>query len=231
MQKALAEQQAAERAKIEEDARKAAEAAAKAQPNPGLGQTAAGVAATPSGGESTDSAGENADGETTDTVETVPTTLPAGGDRDPERRRVRRIERRADRNRRHRQRRAGIDSGAGYIDNIVCPMAGAAYGDSWGAPRSGGRHHEGVDMLAPFGTPIVAVIGGYVTFKQNQLGGNAASIAGDNGNRYYYAHFGSYEGSSRRVEQGEIIGYNGDSGNAAGTPHLHFEIHPAVASP
>jgi murein DD-endopeptidase MepM/ murein hydrolase activator NlpD len=105
-------------------------------------------------------------------------------------------------------------------------MAGAAYGDSWGAPRSGGRHHEGVDMLAAFGTPIVAVIGGYVTFKQNQLGGNAASIAGDNGNRYYYAHFGSYEGSSRRVEAGEVIGYNGDSGNAAGTPHLHFEIHP-----
>ena len=226
VQKALAEQLAAERAKLEEDARKAAEAAARAQPNPGLGQTAAGVAATPSGGEMTDSEGENADGETTDTVETVPTTLPpaaivipnggASGGSSGGRTGTGGIGSAA----------PGIDSGAGYLDNIVCPMAGAAYGDSWGAPRSGGRHHEGVDMLAAFGTPIVAVIGGYVTFKQNQLGGNAASIAGDNGNRYYYAHFGSYEGSSRRVEAGEIIGYNGDSGNAAGTPHLHFEIHP-----
>ena len=223
VQKAFAEQQAAERAKIEEDARRAAEAAARAQPNPGLGQTAAGVAATPSGGESTDSAGETADGET---VETVPTTLPpaaivipnggASGGSSGGRTGTGGIGSAA----------PGIDSGAGYLDNIVCPMAGAAYGDSWGAPRSGGRHHEGVDMLAPFGVPIVAVVGGYVTYKQNQLGGNAASIAGDNGNRYYYAHFGSYEGGNRRVEQGEVIGYNGDSGNAAGTPHLHFEVHP-----
>ena len=81
-------------------------------------------------------------------------------------------------------------------------------------------------MLAPRGVPVVAVVSGTVTFKQNVLGGNAASLVGDNGNRYYYAHFGSYEGSSRRVAQGEVIGYNGDTGNAAGTPHLHFEVHP-----
>jgi murein DD-endopeptidase MepM/ murein hydrolase activator NlpD len=81
-------------------------------------------------------------------------------------------------------------------------------------------------MLAPFGVPIVAVVSGTVTFKRNRLGGNAASLAGDNGNRYYYAHFASYEGSSRRVVAGEVIGYNGDTGNATGTPHLHFEVHP-----
>ncbi|NND73663.1 MAG: peptidoglycan DD-metalloendopeptidase family protein [Ilumatobacter sp.] len=120
-----------------------------------------------------------------------------------------------------------VDTTAGYLDTIVCPMPGSAYGDTWGAPRSGGRRHEGVDMIAPRGIPIFAVTSGYVTFKFNRLGGNAVSLKGDNGNRYYYGHLDSYEGVSRRVLQGEIIGYNGDTGNAKfSTPHLHFEIHP-----
>jgi murein DD-endopeptidase MepM/ murein hydrolase activator NlpD len=105
-------------------------------------------------------------------------------------------------------------------------MPGSAYGDSWGAPRSGGRRHEGVDMLAPIGVPIYAVVSGTASFRQNRLGGNAVSLVGDNGNRYYYAHLSRYEGQSRRVVQGEIIGYNGDTGNATGVPHLHFEVHP-----
>jgi len=81
-------------------------------------------------------------------------------------------------------------------------------------------------MLAPMGTPIYAVVSGTVNFRQNRLGGNAASLVGDNGNRYYYAHLSQYEGGSRRVNQGDVIGYNGDTGNATGIPHLHFEIHP-----
>ncbi len=120
----------------------------------------------------------------------------------------------------------GVLNGEVYIDAIICPMPGSAYGDSWGAPRSGGRRHEGVDMLAPMGTPIYAVVSGTVSFRQNRLGGNAVSLAGDNGNRYYYAHLSRYEGASRRVNQGDIIGYNGDTGNATGVPHLHFEVHP-----
>ena len=119
-----------------------------------------------------------------------------------------------------------INTGGTYVDAIVCPMPGSAYGDTWGAPRSGGRRHEGVDMLAPFGVPIYAVVDGFATFKSNRLGGNAVSLVGDNGNRYYYAHLQSYEGASRRVRQGDLIGYNGDTGNARGTPHLHFEVHP-----
>jgi murein DD-endopeptidase MepM/ murein hydrolase activator NlpD len=120
----------------------------------------------------------------------------------------------------------GVLNGEVYIDSIICPMPGSAYGDSWGAPRSGGRRHEGVDMLAPAGTPMYAVVSGTVRFSQNRLGGNAVSLVGDNGNRYYYAHLSRYEGESRRVTQGEVIGYNGDTGNATGIPHLHFEVHP-----
>ena len=120
-----------------------------------------------------------------------------------------------------------VDTGAGYLDAIICPMPGSAYGDTWGAPRSGGRKHEGVDMIAPRGVPIYAVTSGFVTFKVNEFGGNAVSLVGDNGTRYYYGHLNSYEGLSRLVLQGEIIGYNGDTGNAKfSTPHLHFEIHP-----
>ncbi len=207
VQKALQEQQAAALARLEEQNRRAAEEAAKAQPNPGLApaQPAADPLADPSAVDpalipgSTIAPNSGASGGTSGGR----TGTGGIGSSAP-----------------------GVDTGAGYIDNIVCPMAGSAYGDSWGAPRSGGRSHQGVDMLAPFGVPIVAVVSGNVSFRQNTLGGNAASLVGDNGTRYYYAHFASYEGGSRYVTQGEVIGYNGDTGNARGTPHLHFEIHP-----
>jgi murein DD-endopeptidase MepM/ murein hydrolase activator NlpD len=102
----------------------------------------------------------------------------------------------------------------------------SAFGDTWGAGRSGGRSHQGVDMMGSRGTPIVAVVSGSVQFKQNRLGGNAVWLSGDNGNKYYYAHLDAFEGGSRGVSQGEVIGYLGDTGNARGAPHLHFEVHP-----
>jgi murein DD-endopeptidase MepM/ murein hydrolase activator NlpD len=109
---------------------------------------------------------------------------------------------------------------------IACPVRGSAYSDSWGASRSGGRRHEGVDMLASRGTPIVAVVAGSVHFKQTRLGGNSVWLSGNNGDRYFYAHLSAFEGSDRSVSPGEVIGYVGDTGNARGTPHLHFEVHP-----
>ncbi len=119
-------------------------------------------------------------------------------------------------------------AGAGYLDRtMICPIQGtSAYGDTWGAPRSGGRRHQGVDMLAAPGTPLQAIIGGFVTQRPNVLGGITISLQGDNGNRYYYAHLSGYEGVGGRVEQGAVIGYVGDTGNATGVPHLHFEIRP-----
>ncbi len=107
-----------------------------------------------------------------------------------------------------------------------CPVAGPnAFGDTWGDPRSGGRKHEGVDMMSPHGTPLVAVVSGSVTMKTNKLGGNAIWLTGSDGNKYYYAHLSAWEGSSRAVSAGEVIGYVGATGNTTAN-HLHFEIHP-----
>jgi murein DD-endopeptidase MepM/ murein hydrolase activator NlpD len=108
----------------------------------------------------------------------------------------------------------------------VCPVAGpSAFGDTFGAPRPGGRKHEGVDMMSPYGTPLVAVVSGFANMRTTNLGGNSISLAGDDGNRYFYAHLSSWEGSSRSVAAGEVIGYVGHTGDTTAN-HLHFEIHP-----
>jgi murein DD-endopeptidase MepM/ murein hydrolase activator NlpD len=109
---------------------------------------------------------------------------------------------------------------------IVCPIAGPrAFGDTWGAARSGGRSHEGVDMMSPSGTPLVAVESGSVQFKTTRLGGNSVWLNSASGTRYFYAHLSAWEGSSRSVSQGEVIGYVGATGNTTAN-HLHFEVHP-----
>lgn len=109
---------------------------------------------------------------------------------------------------------------------IACPVSGPrAFADTWGAPRSGGRSHEGVDMMSPRGTPLVAVESGSVNFKTNRLGGNAIWLTGSSGTKYYYAHLSAWEGSSRSVSRGEVIGYVGATGNTSAN-HLHFEVHP-----
>jgi murein DD-endopeptidase MepM/ murein hydrolase activator NlpD len=114
---------------------------------------------------------------------------------------------------------------------MVCPVRGNyAFADTWGAPRSGGRSHQGVDMIAPSGTTLVAAESGSVRFSSNRLGGNAAWVTGNSGTKYYYAHLRSFTGGNRSVSQGEQIGTVGQTGNA-GTPHLHLEIKPGGGQP
>lgn len=108
----------------------------------------------------------------------------------------------------------------------VCPLAGpSTFENSWGWARSGGRSHEGVDMIAARGTPILAVRDGFAQFKTNSLGGRAIWLTAPNGDRFYYAHLDAWEGDSRDVRAGDLIGYVGSTGNAGG-PHLHFETLP-----
>ena len=109
----------------------------------------------------------------------------------------------------------------------ICPLAGPfSLVDSFGAPRPGGRHHEGQDLLTARWVPVVAVADGEVVDRGNALGGNALGLYPDAGGYMYYAHLEAYAGLGR-VGAGDVIGYAGNSGNARGlVPHLHFEYHP-----
>ena len=110
-----------------------------------------------------------------------------------------------------------------------CPVANAKFTNDWGQARSGGRAHEGTDMLAPRGTPIFAPIAGVVKFDTSSRGGLSFYLDAPGGLQIYGAHLDS-AGASGKVESGTVIGYVGDSGNAKGTPHLHFEVHPSKKS-
>jgi murein DD-endopeptidase MepM/ murein hydrolase activator NlpD len=104
-----------------------------------------------------------------------------------------------------------------------CPVAGPkVVTDSFGAPRKG-RTHQGDDIMAAYGTPIVAPFAGRVVAAHNGLGGLAVKVYGELG-YVYNAHL-SRVGALGAVEPGAVIGYVGVSGNAVG-PHLHFEWHP-----
>ena len=124
----------------------------------------------------------------------------------------------------------GSDDDDALTPRISCPLLGPSeFINSWGAGRSGGRPHQGVDMIAERDTPIVAVRSGEVLFKRSRLGGNAVWLTTTTGDQYYYAHLDGFQGSSRSVVRGEVIGYVGSTGNAGG-PHLHFETHPNGAA-
>ncbi len=117
-------------------------------------------------------------------------------------------------------------------DGKTCPInAATSFSDTWGAPRSGGRTHMGVDMMAARGAPIVAIESGTITRTSNSsLGGISIYLTGNGGNRYYYAHLDALaEGvhGGMAVSVGDLVGYNGSSGNASySAPHLHFQYAP-----
>ncbi len=107
-----------------------------------------------------------------------------------------------------------------------CPVPGASFVNDYGYVRPDGGRHEGVDLFAPKGAPIVAPVGGRVERYPNPSGGQAVQLHGRDGNRYYFAHLDRY-GESGSVSRGTVIGYVGTTGDAQATsPHLHFEVHP-----
>jgi murein DD-endopeptidase MepM/ murein hydrolase activator NlpD len=123
-------------------------------------------------------------------------------------------------------------SGGGYVFPVYGP---ASFGDSFGAPRPNipsGWHH-GEDIFAPEGAPLLAVADGTIhTVGFTPIGGYRLWLRDEFGNDFYYAHLSAYTPlaiEGRSVEAGDVIGFVGDSGDAeGGSPHLHFEIHPAA---
>jgi murein DD-endopeptidase MepM/ murein hydrolase activator NlpD len=117
--------------------------------------------------------------------------------------------------------------------DMTCPVAGPhSFVDSWGAPRSGGRTHEGTDIMADYGTPVVAVVSGAITYAgYGSSSGNWLILSGSDGNTYWYMHHQRNIVTSGQVSVGQLIAEVGDTGNATGIPHLHFEYHPGGGGP
>ncbi len=116
---------------------------------------------------------------------------------------------------------------------FVFPVGGPAeIGGPFGAPRaSTGRPHEGNDIFADFGTPVVAVADGELANVGTlPISGNRLWVYADSGDQFFYAHLSAFSANAvngRRVEAGEVLGYVGNTGDAEPTPpHVHFEIHP-----
>ncbi|MFN2322346.1 MAG: M23 family metallopeptidase [Trueperaceae bacterium] len=103
----------------------------------------------------------------------------------------------------------------------------AQVADTWGAPRGGGRGHQGQDVFAPRGTPVRSATYGIVFEVSDRFtGGRGVMVLGPGGVRYFYTHLDAYGEGLREgmaVTPDTVLGYVGTDGNAAGTPpHLHF---------
>ncbi len=112
--------------------------------------------------------------------------------------------------------------------------------DSWGFPRMPGtpdeHWHEGIDLFAPAGTPLVAAERGVIIkISTGRLGGLTFWLRGESGAEWYYAHLQSYADGlhvGQVVEAGQVLGTVGNTGNAVGTPpHLHLQLHPDGGDP
>lgn len=122
--------------------------------------------------------------------------------------------------------------------SIRMPVQGVSpdqVANTWKAPRRGGRRHEGQDIFARRGTPVLAATDGIVVrVGGGELGGNALLVAGRGARTFYYAHLDSYApdiDAGDAVRQGQVLGYVGNTGNARTTPpHLHFGVYTATGA-
>jgi murein DD-endopeptidase MepM/ murein hydrolase activator NlpD len=115
-------------------------------------------------------------------------------------------------------------TGTGAIQ--TCPVAGSnSFVDSFGWPRPGGRTHQGIDLIAAAGTPVVAVAPGNARSASSVLGGLGVVLEHDSGGDWtFYAHLSTYAATGH-VSTGTVIGYVGSTGTTT-VNHLHFEYHP-----
>jgi murein DD-endopeptidase MepM/ murein hydrolase activator NlpD len=118
--------------------------------------------------------------------------------------------------------------GGPYVFPVYGP---ASFVDTFGAPRADVSWHHGDDIFAPLGSPILAVAeGALFSVGWNRIGGNRLWLRDREGNYFYYAHLAAFSTTAvngAKVHAGDVIGFVGNTGDAAGTPyHLHFEIHP-----
>ena len=111
------------------------------------------------------------------------------------------------------------------------------FADTWQTPRGGGRLHEGIDLIAKAGLNVYAVDDGTLS-KQfwdspGSLSGNGWRLLRPDGTYFIYAHLSAFAPGLKVgsvVTAGQILGYVGKTGNA-GSPHLHFEVHPNSGAP
>lgn len=116
---------------------------------------------------------------------------------------------------------------------LPVPVEGIAARDiapSFGAPRSGDRTHDGIDIFATRGTPVLSATRGVVlSMRESGIGGKQIWVIGPARERHYYAHLDAWaSGLEDRdvLVPGQLLGYVGDTGNARGTPpHLHYGIY------
>ncbi|MEO6154266.1 MAG: M23 family metallopeptidase [Thermomonas sp.] len=116
---------------------------------------------------------------------------------------------------------------------LLIPVQGVAVSelsDTFTDTRSAGRSHDAIDIMAPDGTPVLAVADGHVEkLFTSKLGGlTIYEFNADNTLAYYYAHLQRYAdglAEQQTVKRGQLIGYVGSTGDASPeAPHLHFAI-------
>lgn len=119
-------------------------------------------------------------------------------------------------------------------NHLIIPVAGvhpSELSDSYGAPRSGGRSHEGIDIFAPEGTPVIAAAAGVIVGLDTSARGGLSVYQRDRDETtiYFYGHLQRYHTGLKEgdlVRQGDVIAYVGQTGNVpTGSPHLHFSVH------
>jgi len=116
---------------------------------------------------------------------------------------------------------------------IPVPVAGVRVrdiADTWGGARDGGRTHQGTDIFAKRGTPVLSATDGVVVrIGDHGIGGRHAWVLGPGGERHYYAHLDDWATGLhawQRVGAGDVLGTVGNTGNARTTPpHLHYGIY------